>query len=69
LPPFRLSDAQLEQLMAAAAPLDPDKRALLLTRVAARLRCNGSVEPTDGDVEAALTAGLRGLRHGQHDAA
>jgi hypothetical protein len=64
-----LSDSQLEQLMAAAKPLDPDKRTLLLERVAARLRCNGTIQPTDRDVEAALAASLRGLRHGQHDAA
>jgi hypothetical protein len=63
LPPFRLSDRQLQLLLSAAAPLDQAKRILLVERIAARLRCNGTAEPTDHDVEAALAVSLRGLRH------
>jgi hypothetical protein len=40
--PFRLTDSQLQLLLAAAKPLDPDKRGLFLERVGAHLRCNGS---------------------------
>ena len=60
--PFRLTDSQLQLLLAAAKPLDPDKRGLFLERVGAHLRCNCSGHPSDADVEAAVAAGLRGLQ-------
>jgi hypothetical protein len=36
--PLALSDRQLQLVIAAAQPLSPDKRVLLLERVAAQLR-------------------------------
>jgi hypothetical protein len=61
--PLALTDHQLQLLLSASEPRDPDKRSLLLERIGARLRCNGTVQPTDRDVEGALAASLRGLRH------
>ena len=54
MPPFRLTDSQLEQLMQAAKPLDQAKRALFLERIVAALRLTGTVDPTDADLARAL---------------
>jgi hypothetical protein len=59
-----LSDQQLEIVMTAATPLPPEKRALLLERVAAHLRLHGRRGGRgfgDVDVELAVQAALRGL--------
>jgi hypothetical protein len=62
-----LSDSQLARVMTAAVPLSPEKRSVLLERIAAHLklhghrgcgRCYG-----DADIEAALASGLQGLAH------
>jgi hypothetical protein len=57
-----LSDAQLRAVMVAASPLEPEKRVLLLERVAARLT-HGPAFITDHDVGRAITAALIGLIH------
>jgi hypothetical protein len=59
--PVALSDGQLRMVMVAARPLEPEKRSLLLERIAARLDLNGAF--TDNDVEAAIRSGLVGLIH------
>jgi hypothetical protein len=60
--PLALSDKQLELVMTAAQPLDPDKRVLLLERVAARLRFTVSgARPSDADVAKILDRCIRGL--------
>ncbi len=61
-----LTDAQLEIVMAAAAPLAPEKRAILLERVAAHLNLHGRRGRRDRrygdvDVELAVRAALQGL--------
>jgi hypothetical protein len=58
-----LSDQQLEIVMAAATPLPPEKRALLLERVAAHLQLYGrrGRHYGDVDVELAVRAALQGL--------
>ena len=43
-------------------PLPPEKRSILLERVAARLDLNGPAF-TDSDVEAAIASAMRGLLH------
>jgi hypothetical protein len=59
---FTLTDSQLQLVMAAAQPLDPAKRVLLLERVAAQLRFTvGGTRPTDTDVAKALERCIRGL--------
>jgi hypothetical protein len=67
--PFSLSDSQLQAVMHAAAPLDPSKRLLLVERTAAALRINGSVKPTDADLDRALGRALQGLRQGERGSA
>ena len=59
--PVALSDGQLRQVMIAARPLPPEKRSLLLERIAAKLALCGS--STDRDVEAAIRLALVGLIH------
>jgi hypothetical protein len=59
-----LTDQQLEIVMAAATPLPPEKRALLLERLAAHLQLYGRRGGRgfgDVDVGLALSAALRGL--------
>jgi hypothetical protein len=59
-----LSDRQLEIVMAAATPLPPEKRSLLLERVAAHLQLYGRRGGRgfgDVDVGLAISAALRGL--------
>jgi len=60
--PLGLSDSQLRLVMVAAGPLPPEKRTLLLERIAAKLN-HGPAFFSDGDVEAAITAALSGLVH------
>jgi len=60
-----LTDKQLKLVMTAAQPLDPDKRALLLERVAAQLQfAVGGARPRDDDIEAACRRSLEGLLQG-----
>ena len=54
-----LSDRQLEIVMDAAAELLVEKRAVLLERIAARLRLIGRFN--DQDLELAVRAGLHNL--------
>jgi hypothetical protein len=61
MPPFALTDHQLELVMMATAPFDPAKRAVLMERMAAHLRLNG---PTDTDVNRAIKAAMVGLLQG-----
>src|SRR5258706_12793758 len=56
-----LSDAQLRLVQMAAGPLPPDKRSVLLERVAAQLGQLGYRRVKDGDVERAVMVSLRGL--------
>jgi hypothetical protein len=55
--------AQLRVVMTAAQPLTPDKRAVLLQRVAGQLGSLGSRRVGDADVERAVMVSLRGLLH------
>jgi hypothetical protein len=58
-----LSDSQLETVMAAAAALEPEKRVVLLERVASHLKLNRrrSGRVADVDVKSALQCALQGL--------
>jgi hypothetical protein len=56
-----LSDAHLVLVMTAAKPLPPDKRSVLLERVAANLDQLGYRRVVDADVERAIAASLAGL--------
>jgi len=56
-----LSDNQLQTVMTAAGPLALEKRACFLERIAAQFGCVR--RPSDGDVEAAVRAALKGLVH------
>jgi hypothetical protein len=60
-----LSDRQLKSVMATARRLPPEKRRLLLERLAASLQLRGRY--TDDDVVAATQVALRGLV--QHESA
>jgi hypothetical protein len=57
--PLALSDHQLQLVMTAAGPLDPDKRIVLMERIVAALPMRAGVfrKPTDLDIERA-THGL-----------
>jgi hypothetical protein len=57
----RLSDRQLEAVVAAAGPLPVEKRGTFLQRVAVELE--RVRHPGDRDVERAAAAALRGLTH------
>jgi hypothetical protein len=57
--PLALTDNQLRIVMAAAASLPLDKRAVFLERIAATLA--QIRRPTNRDVEGAARAALRGL--------
>jgi hypothetical protein len=59
--PIALSDAQLRLVQTAAGPLSPDKRSVLLERVAAQLGQLGYRRVRDSDVERAVMVSLRGL--------
>jgi hypothetical protein len=61
--PLALSDRQLELVMTAAGPLAPDKRVVLMQRIAAALHVRIGVfrKPTDDELEGATRAALRGL--------
>jgi hypothetical protein len=56
MPPFALSDHQLETLMNGIAPLDRDKRGVALERIAAQLRVAGIRRPTDADLKSATAS-------------
>jgi hypothetical protein len=55
-----LTDSQLGLIMTAPGGLSPEKRALLLERVAARLRLRGT-NPTDAELGHAVQLALTGL--------
>jgi hypothetical protein len=61
--PIALSDAQLRLVRTAAGPLPPDKRSVLLGRVAAHLGQLGYRRVRDVDVESAVLKSLKGLLH------
>jgi hypothetical protein len=58
---FSLSDAQLQTVMAAAASVEPERRAIFLERCAAMLRFRGRF--TDDDVAEVAKLALCGLAH------
>jgi hypothetical protein len=63
--PLALTDSQMRMVLAAAAQLDdPAKRHTLLQRLAGHLQRAGG-QLTDGDLDRALAASLRGLLHRQ----
>jgi hypothetical protein len=51
----------------ASAPLPPEKRALLLERIAAKLALHGPGF-TDADVDKPITSAMAGLNHDQKSA-
>jgi hypothetical protein len=57
-----LSDSQLQIVMAAAGGLSPEKRSVLLERIAARLRLYGA-NAVDADFERVVQSALSGLIH------
>jgi hypothetical protein len=62
--PIALSDKQLSIIMVAATPLPPEKRALLLERIAAHLLLHGRRAGRrfdDAAVELAVRSSLQGL--------
>ena len=59
--PVALSDAQSRMVMTAASPLPPEKRSVLLQRIAGKLALCGAF--ADRDVEAAIRLALVGLIH------
>jgi hypothetical protein len=59
--PLALSDNQLAIVVAAAQPLEPAKRALLLERLAALRFTTGGARPNDADVAKVLDQCIRGL--------
>jgi hypothetical protein len=61
--PISLSDRQLETVLAAAGPLPPDKRTLLLERIGAMLNLRGRGHFNDADVDAAIRRAIEGLLH------
>ena len=52
--PLSLTDHRLAPVMAAAGPLDPDKRIVLMERIVASLKRQGLRRPTDAEIECAL---------------
>ena len=67
MPPLPLSDTQLHRLLAAASPLDPGKRVVLMERLAGSLRRVRN--PGDRDLDRAIRQALHGLLQGHPDAA
>ena len=62
--PLSLTDHRLAPVMAAAGPLDPDKRIVLMERIVASLKRQGLHRPTDAEIECALRESMRGLVQG-----
>jgi hypothetical protein len=58
-----LPDSELEIVWAAAKPLSPEKRVVLLERVAGHLGRLGYSRVSDADVQDAVQLALRGLVH------
>jgi hypothetical protein len=61
-PALSLSDDQLQQIMIASSPLPPEKRTVLLERIAAKLDLHGPAF-TDSDVGRAIASTMVGLIH------
>jgi hypothetical protein len=61
--PLALNDHQLALVMAAAQPLEIEKRATFMERVAGQLRIRGAGRPTDDELDQAIKQALRGLLH------
>jgi hypothetical protein len=59
--PFALTDHQLQLVLAACQPLAPEKRIVLMERIAAALRIQGIRRPANVDIERPLSKGLHGL--------
>jgi hypothetical protein len=57
--PLSLTDHQLELVMAAAGPPEPDKRVVLMERLVALLRMQGVRPPVDADIALALSRLVR----------
>ena len=62
--PLSLTDHRLAPVMAAAGPLDPDKRIVLMERIVASLKRQGLRRPTDAEIECALRESMRCLVQG-----
>jgi hypothetical protein len=58
-----LTDTQLRIVMTAAQPLSPDKRGVLLERIAGHLQQLGYRHVQDADVERAISSSLKGMLH------
>jgi hypothetical protein len=58
-PPISLSDSELDRVMQIAKMLEPEKRSVLLQRIAAAVRRGDS-----GGIDAITQRSLRGLIHG-----
>jgi hypothetical protein len=56
-----LTDSQLAAIMTAAAPLSPEKRVVLLERIASHLHRRAGRRFDDADVETAVRSSLQGL--------
>jgi hypothetical protein len=61
--PLRLTDAQLTAVMHASRPLSPEKRVVLLVRIAGYLGQLGYSRVRNADVQDAVQRALRGLCH------
>ena len=63
--PLSLSDHQFQMVVTSLQPLPPEKRGVVLERVAATLRQRLGTDrrPIDADVAAALRRSLVGLLH------
>jgi len=57
--PLSLTDHRLELVMAAAGPLEPDKRVVLMERLVALLRMQGVRRLVDADIALALSRLVR----------
>jgi hypothetical protein len=53
----------MQIVTSGAEPLPVEKRSLFLQRIGAHLRLRGFRHPSDEDVDRAVRAALRGLRH------
>lgn len=61
--PLRLTDGQMATVINAARPLPPDKRSVLLERIAGNLQQLGYLRVSESDLECAVRLALQGLLH------